>query len=286
MYSGSGITAISEELVWAPQGQPEMTQNPLTQVFVGNARVVTSLGQERDIETQSCPLHLTIKTMLGPVWLSVPFIVLSGGGDVVIIGQKTLIENLGIDVMARLKASELKAHGCQDDSGMEFTTLAVCEPNDGAVLRAVMAVTAFGPDGGASGDVEEVTQTLLSQRPIMFQDSEVEMKDRLSALETAVDDAVDHGLRPECAIVLCDIVFGTHLDVLRRALLGAPPQRVEPMTVRLQPGASAVRAKPCVACPPTKAAWLHQHMANLETAGMVFRKPQAIYASVAMAIPK
>ena len=38
------------------------------------------------------------------------------------------------------------------------------EPNAGAVLRAAMAVTAFGPGGGASGDVEdEVTLTLLSQ---------------------------------------------------------------------------------------------------------------------------
>ena len=30
--------------------------------FVGHAGVVTSLGQECDIMTQSCPLHLTIET--------------------------------------------------------------------------------------------------------------------------------------------------------------------------------------------------------------------------------
>ena len=67
MNSGSGITAISEGLVEALQGQPEMTQTALTQAFVGHARVVTSLGQECDIETQSCPLHLTIETPSGPV---------------------------------------------------------------------------------------------------------------------------------------------------------------------------------------------------------------------------
>ena len=49
--SGSGITAISEELVEALQGQPGMSQTALTQAFVGHARVVTSLGQECDIET-------------------------------------------------------------------------------------------------------------------------------------------------------------------------------------------------------------------------------------------
>ena len=49
--SGSGITAISEELVEALQGQPGMTQTTLTQAFVGHARVVTSLGLEYDFQT-------------------------------------------------------------------------------------------------------------------------------------------------------------------------------------------------------------------------------------------
>ena len=111
------------------------------------------------------------------------------------------------------------------------------------------------------------------------------MQDRVGALKTVVDHAVDHGLPPQCAKTLRDIVFCTHLDDFHRALLGDPPARVEPMTVRLQPGARAVRAKPR-ASPPAKAAWLHEHMVNLETAGMVFWDPQVIYGSVAMAIPK
>ena len=78
MDSGSGITAISEELVEALQGQPGMTQSALTQAFVGHARVVTSLGQECDIERQSCPLHLTIETPWGPVRFTMSFIVLPG----------------------------------------------------------------------------------------------------------------------------------------------------------------------------------------------------------------
>ena len=85
--------------------------------------------------------------------------------------------------------------------------------------------------------------------------------------------------------MLRDIVFITHLDIFRRALFGDPPARVEPMTVRLQPGARAVWAKLRVS-PPAKAAWLHEHMANLETAGMVSRNRQAIYGSAAMATPK
>ena len=211
MDSGSDITAISEELVEALlQGQPGMTQTALTQAFVGHAHVVTSLGQDCDIEPQSCPPHLTIETPWGPVRFSMPFTVLPGGGDVVVIGQKTLREKLGIDVMAQLKASVLKAQGRQDGAGMELTARSVGEPNDGAVLRAAMAVTAFVPGGDAPGDVDdEVALTLQSQRPMIFQDSEVEMRDRVGVLETAVDNAVDHGSPPECAKMLRYIVFRT-----------------------------------------------------------------------------
>ena len=98
---------------------------------------------------------------------------------------------------------------------MELTARSVGEPNDGGVLRAAMAVTAFVPGGDVPGDVDdEVALTLPSQRPMIFQDSEVEMRDRAGMLETAVDIAVDHGSPPECAKMLRDIVFRTHLDEL------------------------------------------------------------------------
>ena len=90
MDSCSGITAMSEELVEVLRRQPGMMQTALTQAFVGHAHVMTSLGQECDIVTQSCPLHLKIETSWGPVRFTMPFIVLPGGDDVVIIGQKTL----------------------------------------------------------------------------------------------------------------------------------------------------------------------------------------------------
>ena len=83
---------------------------------------------------------------------------------------------------------------------------------------------------------------------MMFQDTKVEIQDRVDALETSVDDAVEHGLPQECAKVLRDIVFRTHLDVFRRAFLGDPPARVQPRTVRLRSDARTVWAKPRV-CP-------------------------------------
>ena len=229
-----------------PAGTDGDDANPLTQAFVGRARVGTSLGQECDIETQSYPLHLTIDTPWGPVRFTMPFIVLPGGGDVVIIGQKTLRKKLAIDVKAQLKASVLKAQRRQDGSGMELTARSVGEPNDGFVLRATMAVTAVVPGGDAPVDVnDEVALTLPSQRPMIFKDSaEVEMRDRAGVLETAVDNAVDHGSPPECAKMLRDMVFRTHLDVLCRALSGDPPARKRSGAVRFHSGARVVRAKP------------------------------------------
>ena len=93
---------------------------------------------------------------------------LPGGGRCVIIGQKTLRDKLGTDVMAQLKASVLNACGRQYGAGVELTARVVVEPNAGAVLRAAMAVTAFGPGGDAPGDVDDdVTLELLSQRPMI-----------------------------------------------------------------------------------------------------------------------
>ena len=126
-----------------------------------------------------------------------PFIVLPGRDDVVIIGQKTLREKLGIGVKPQLKASVPKAQGRQDGAGMEFAARSVDEPNDGAVLRAAMAVTAFALSGDAPGEVDdEVALTPPSQGPMILQDPDVEMPDRAAVVETSVDNAVDHTSRP------------------------------------------------------------------------------------------
>ena len=68
--------------------QPGMMPTALTQAFVEHARVVTLLGQESDIVTQSCPLHLTIETMWGPVRFTMPFIVLPGEAMWLLLGRR------------------------------------------------------------------------------------------------------------------------------------------------------------------------------------------------------
>ena len=60
-----------------------------------------------------------------------------------------------------------------------------------------------------------------------LQYSEVERRDRVGVLETAVDDAVDHGFPPECAKLLRDIVSRTCLEVFCQTIFGGPPARVD-----------------------------------------------------------
>ena len=91
---------------------------------------------------------------------------------------------------------------------------------------------------------DEVTLTLPSQRLMIFQDTEWEMPDRVGVLETAVENAVDHGSPPEYAKMLRDIVFRTPLDVLCRPLLGDQPAREKHGAVHFNPGARVLRAKP------------------------------------------
>ena len=110
---------------------------------------------------------------------------------------------------------------------------------------------------------------------MILQDSEVEMPGRVSALETAIDDAVHLGLPRNLPICRTISFFAPTLMCSVQNLLDGPPAPVEPMTVLFQPGARAVLATPR-ASPPAKAAWLHDHMANLERAGIVFRNPQTI----------
>ena len=74
------------------------------------------------------------------------------------------------------------------------------------------------------------------------------MHNRLGALETAVEDAVDNGSLPECAKMKRDIVFRAHLDVFHRAVLGDRLSRVEPTAVQFQPGEMVMRTKPPPEC--------------------------------------
>ena len=68
---------------------------------------------------------LPSETPWGPVRFTMPFVVLPGGGNAIIVGQNTSRNVVGISVMGLLKASVLNAYGRQDGSRVELTARAV-----------------------------------------------------------------------------------------------------------------------------------------------------------------
>ena len=88
--------------------------------------------------------HLTKETSSEPVRFTVPLIVFVAGEDVVIIAQKAVRDNLGIDVVAKLKASVLNACGCQDCAGVELTDCAVGDGIDVVAQLKASVLNACG----------------------------------------------------------------------------------------------------------------------------------------------
>ena len=135
MDSGSSTTAMSEELVRALRGQPGDDANRVNAgvcwaCACGEVRWVRSVILSRN------PYHSTSRSKRHGDQSNLPCRLSCFLGEVMwfIIGQKTLKENLGVDVMAQLKASVPKAQGRQDGAGIELTDRSVGEPSHGAVL--------------------------------------------------------------------------------------------------------------------------------------------------------
>ena len=232
---------MSVELVEALRRQPGMMQTALTQAVVGHARVITSLGQECDMVTESCTLHLTIEIPWGPVRFSMPFIVLPEGSHVVIIRQKTLRGKRGIDVMAQLKISVLKAHGMAMRWRLQLLlwaspTLAPCCGRRWPSRRLGRAAT------------RQVTWTMMAHGCCRLNGPRCSRIPRWRCRAvwvcwrqwpmTMLTMAYRQNVRTVWTISFLTRIF------FRRALLGDPPARVEPNTVRLQSGARAVLTTP------------------------------------------
>ncbi|CAM9927206.1 unnamed protein product [Sphacelaria rigidula] len=77
----------------------------------------------------------------------------------------------------------------------------------------------------------------------MFMEPVEEESVRMAALEESMTDTVANGLNVSKVERLRGILY-RHVNAFRRALMGDPPARVEPMRVILKPGAAAMKVKP------------------------------------------
>ena len=107
-----------------------------------------------------------------------------------------------------------------------------------------LSVNAFQEAGGqATDEHDEAVERLGERGPDMFMDPADEVSARRVALEESVTDAVEQGLSVSKAERLRGVLH-RHFNAFRRALRDDPPARVEPMRVKLKPGATAVKMKP------------------------------------------
>lgn len=85
--SGSGVTVISEAGVRQRTLKKMFPRIQMIHIIPGSAQVVT-FGTERDITTQTCPIHLVIHSNSGEVIrITVQFVILPEPEDLMSWGQ-------------------------------------------------------------------------------------------------------------------------------------------------------------------------------------------------------
>lgn len=68
-------------------------------------------GRNVGVTLQTVPMDLTSTSACGDMHITLPFLIMTGNADFVIVGTKTLRENLDIDVMRQLKERLLREEG-------------------------------------------------------------------------------------------------------------------------------------------------------------------------------
>lgn len=75
---------------------------------------MAAFSSERELEKKTCPLHLVLESPWGDVRITLPFVILPGPGDLVIIDRQTLHEGLDIDIMGQSKVIVQQGGICKD----------------------------------------------------------------------------------------------------------------------------------------------------------------------------
>lgn len=82
---GTGVMIILEEQI--TRMQAVMLGLQLAELSQGQARVETALWEEGTVDAQTHPAKLTVESPWGPAIFTIPFVVLLGPGNLVIISS-------------------------------------------------------------------------------------------------------------------------------------------------------------------------------------------------------
>ena len=292
--SGSGMTCISSRT--AERLKEHFGGEYVVCDFDCGVKARVSDGRVIPIGERTVSVRVTLMTPWAPVIFDVTLAIVPGDDDVLIIGSKTLRERLGIDVMEGLRkaAAGRKSGAAGEDqvSAVAVTSRTRAEPADheqgvaaSSTRSGVRLAKTF--DQGEAGGAHDIADRLSSRGPSMFMNVHEERALRRECLEEAVSEAARRGMPLGAVERLRRVILRARFEGFRRALTGEPPADVEPLRVKLRPGADLqrVKAKPRMVA-PEKREWLEKQMEQLMLANMVYANPQASCASAAMAVPK
>eukprot|EP00903_Cladosiphon_okamuranus_P011351 g10699.t1 len=271
--SGAGVSTIPESIVRKlqvanPDVQIAHAMDPVPALRVAD-------GRDLRVTQKTCPVRLALHTSWGPVVVSPQsFAVMPGADDVVIIG-KPMLKRLGIDVDASAEETARAGH--------EARVTGVESPNVQGARRVTLSVDEIQPVDRVEVP-DEAVERLAARGPEMVISPSEEETGREAALTAAVELASTAGLSGS-GVGKLRAILDRRYNAFRRALRGDPPANVEPMVVKLKPGAASVKARPRT-YNPAKTAWLTTCLATLVAMGLLFLNKQAVWASAVMATPK
>ena len=260
---GATVTTISEslleDLVKAFTGHTmvEPMSQPIPLLVADERRVM--------VDKKTCPLNIGIKTQYGTVYLRNTRCAImpgQGKGKLLTLGRKTC-QRLGIDVTKSLKEAVSIARQSETPMSQKSIMLSVESMRKNLLTKL---------------DSTEDDETLTpNQDETDLFGTDVSVSD---ALQQAIQRAKKEGLEKSYVDKITN-VLKMYLDVFRTKLGDDPPAKVDPMQAVIKDGARPVKAR--VRRYSTEAkSWLSSFVKELEEKGLVYRNPQATWASAAM----
>ena len=170
-------------------------------------------GQEVMVRNQTRTLQVAIGTAWGPVAVSTVFAVIPGTDRVLILGSKTLREELGIDVVASLNG--IAQCGDRSSGGMPEDVGSRCGISLRHVVVIMKGIQTAGKVAAAMEPRDEFVGDVLARGPGMFMEVGDEVVARREAVVAAVDAALDADLPSDAETRLRDLLLGPLFDGFR-----------------------------------------------------------------------
>lgn len=169
-----------------------------------------------------------------PVAIRLLVTILPAGDDVLILGNKTLREQLGINLVQALNT---KTMGCAAPEAPVTGGTTPSKRNAAGAVRLrqlsasllkVQTVADCEEEPGVH--VESYTEVSLARGPAMVMGPDQGQLFHLEALESAADQAAHEGMSPKKPQQLLKLVLGEIMGAFHRSLMGDPTAKVTQQT--------------------------------------------------------